>query len=201
FTEPNTIDIKSETNTEAPYGELQIELPESLTSGLQAFGRKNKVTLNTIIQGAWAMLQHLYTGDDDIVFGTTVSGRPPALENVESMVGLFINTLPVRIAISSDDQVVPWLQRIQRSNVELRDYEYSQLVDAQRNSDVPAGTPLFNSIIVFENFPVDSAVNQLDMGLKIRGFSFTEQTNYRLTLIAIPGKRMVLKIAFAPREY
>ena len=201
FTEPNTIDIKSETNTEAPYCELQIDLPESLTSDLQAFGRKNKVTLNTIIQGAWAMLQHLYTGDDDIVFGTTVSGRPPALENVESMVGLFINTLPVRIAISSDDQVVPWLQRIQRSNVELRDYEYSQLVDAQRNSDVPAGTPLFNSIIVFENFPVDSAVNQLDMGLKIRGFSFTEQTNYRLTLIAIPGKRMVLKIAFAPREY
>jgi len=201
FTEPNTIDIKSETNAQEPYCELQLDLPESLTSDLQAFGRRNKVTLNTIIQGAWAMLQHLYTGDDDIVFGTTVSGRPPALENVESMVGLFINTLPLRIRLSHDDQVAPWLQRIQSSNVELRDYEYSQLVDAQRNSDVPPGTPLFNSIIVFENFPVDSAVNQMDMGLKIRSFSFTEQTNYRLTLIAIPGKRMVLKIAFAPREY
>jgi hypothetical protein len=106
FTEPNTIDIKSETNAQGakPYCELQIDLPESLTSDLQAFGRKQKVTLNTIVQGAWAMLQHLYTGDDDIVFGTTVSGRPPALENVESMVGLFINTLPLRVAISSDDQ-------------------------------------------------------------------------------------------------
>jgi amino acid adenylation domain-containing protein len=204
FTEPNTIDIKSETNGQEQvesYCELQLDLSESLTSDLQAFSRKHKLTLNTLIQGAWALLLHLYTDDDDIVFGTTVSGRPPALEKVESMVGLFINTLPLRIAISHDDQVLPWLQRIQSSNVELRDYEYSQLVDVQRKSDVPPGTPLFNSIIVFESYPVDSAINELDTGLKIRSFSFTEQTNYPFTFIVIPGRRMVLKIAFAPREF
>ncbi|HKG78213.1 MAG TPA: amino acid adenylation domain-containing protein, partial [Pyrinomonadaceae bacterium] len=204
FTQPNTIAIKSETNEQdhaESYGELQLDLPESLTSNLQTFGRKHKLTLNTIVQGAWALLLHLYTGDDDIVFGTTVSGRPPALKNVESMVGLFINTLPVRIAIAPQQSVVPWLQQLQRSNVELRDYEYSQLVDVQRKSDVPGGTHLFNSIIVFESYPVDSAINELDTGLKIRGFKFVEQTNYPLTFIVTPQRRMTMKIAFAPREF
>ena len=202
FTKPNAVDIKTEASgDEESYCELQVELSEALSSDLQAFSRKHKLTLNTLIQGAWAMLLHLYTGDDDIVFGTTVSGRPPGLQKVESMVGLFINTLPVRVAIAPQQTVVPWLKEIQSSNVELRDYEYSQLADVQRNSEVAPGSPLFNSIIVFESYPVDNAVNQMDTGLKIRGFSFVEQTNYALTFIAIPGTRMVLRIAFATRDF
>ena len=202
FSEPNTIEIKTDDQTQTEsYRELQLELPESLTSDLQTFARKHKLTLNTIIQGAWALLLNLYTGDDDIVFGTTVSGRPPALKDVESMIGLFINTLPLRIAISPQDSVLPWLRQIQSNNVELRDYEYSQLVDVQRKSDVRAGAPLFNSIIVFESFPVDSVVHELDTGLKIRRFTFVEQTNYALTFVVIPQRRMVLKLAFAPREF
>ena len=98
-------------------------------------------------------------GEKDIVFGATVSGRPTELENVESMIGLFINTLPIRVVVNPGDSLISWLQQLQNQELEIRQYEYSPLVEIQRWSEVPRDLPLFDSILVFENYPVDSSFN------------------------------------------
>src|SRR4029077_4709338 len=92
----------------------------------------------------------------DVVFGTTVSGRPAELEGAEEMVGLFINTLPVRMSPQADIPVMEWLKVLQRQQAEMRQFEYCSLVDVQGWSDVPRGQPLFESLFVFENFPVSN---------------------------------------------
>ena len=107
-----------------------------------------------------------------MIFGATVSGRPPELAGVESMVGLFINTLPVRVQVAADESLLPWLKRLQSQMVELRQYEYSPLVEVQRWSEIPRGLPLFESILAFENSAVGGFLNELDGGLDVRTPSF-----------------------------
>src|SRR5205823_3450103 len=123
---------------------------------LQSFARQQQLTLNSIAQGAWAMLLSRYSSEMDVVFGATVSGRPAELPGVETMVGLFINTLPVRVQIRAREQVLAWLRQFQQQQVEQREYEYSPLAQVQSWSDVAHGLPLFESIVVFENYPIDT---------------------------------------------
>jgi len=102
------------------------------------------------------VLSHL-TGREDVVFGATVSGRPPDLPGVESIVGPFINTLPVRMTVRPERRLLGWLGEIQERQVETRRYEHSPLVDVQRWSELPARTPLFDHILVFENLADQTA--------------------------------------------
>src|SRR5205085_4820026 len=95
------------------YGQLRVSLSPATTARLKTIARENQLTMNTVAQGAWALLLHRYGNERDVVFGATVSGRPPDLEGVESMVGLFINTLPVRIRVSPEAKVLSWLQHLQ----------------------------------------------------------------------------------------
>ena len=106
-----------------------------------------------MVQGAWAVLLSRYSGEDDVVFGVTVSGRPAALPGIESMVGLFINTLPVRVRSIPARRSSPGCATLQERQSKLRQYEHSPLVDVQGWSEVPRGTPLFETIVVFENYP------------------------------------------------
>ena len=108
------------------------------------------------MQGAWALLLRCHTSLDDLTFGTVVSGRPPQLEGVEGMVGLFINVLPVRVQVDDNATLTQWLQYLQSQQNERGQYEYSPLQQVQRWSGALAGTPLFESIVVFENFPRDA---------------------------------------------
>ena len=96
------------------------------------------------------------TGDQDVLFGTTVSGRPTDLPGVETMVGLFINSLPVRVRLSGDELLLPWLKNLQEEQVEAREYSHCVLVDIQGWSDVPRGLTLFDTLLVFENYPAES---------------------------------------------
>ena len=112
------------------------------------------------MQGAWALLLSRYSGEEDVAFGATVSGRPPDLAGVESMVGLFINTLLVRVQVATDDSLLPWLKRLQSQMVELRQYEYSPLVEVQRWSEIPRGLPLLRAP-GFENSAVVGSLNEL----------------------------------------
>ncbi|RMF32481.1 MAG: non-ribosomal peptide synthetase, partial [Chloroflexi bacterium] len=113
------------------YGVLESHLPATTTATLQALARQHRLTLSTVVQGAWALLLNRYSGEDDVVFGATVSGRPPDLPGVETMVGLFINTLPVRARIRPETPVVEWLRRLQAQLAAMRQYEYSPLVQVQ----------------------------------------------------------------------
>ncbi|NPC79102.1 amino acid adenylation domain-containing protein, partial [Pyxidicoccus fallax] len=182
----------------AVTGEEIVWLPPETTSALQAFARKNSITLNTLAQGAWALLLSRYAGLEDVVFGATVSGRPVDLPDAESMVGLFINSLPVRVTLSGGEPVVPWLQRLQARQLEMRRYEHSPQVQVKSWSDVPRGLPLFDSMLVFENYPLDTTLGQRIPGMEVRDVLGHEQGNYPLTAYVVPGEKLRLSLAYAP---
>ncbi|WP_257450671.1 non-ribosomal peptide synthase/polyketide synthase, partial [Archangium lipolyticum] len=181
--------------------ERQLSLSPSDTAALQAFARKHQLTLNTLSQAAWALLLWRYTGEQDVVFGTTVSGRPPELSGIESMVGLFINTLPARVQMRPDADVMPWLRQLQARQLELRQHEYSPLVQVQAWSEVPRGTPLFESLLVFENHPIDASVQQGAHQLEVRVAQTLEHTNYPLTAMLVPGESLQLRLAFDTERF
>src|SRR6202040_1176339 len=121
---------------ETGYAEQKKKLSVPVTQQLRECGRQQQVTVNTVVQAAWALLLWRYSGEPDLVYGTTVSGRPAELTGVEEMVGLFINTLPVRVQISAEQKVSDWLRQLQTEQVEMRQYEYSPLVAVQGWSEV-----------------------------------------------------------------
>src|SRR4029450_5752398 len=135
FTAPTTLGIDRAPGTrltdESNYENQQIRLSVTTTSALQSLGRAHRLTLNTLVQAAWALLLSRYSGEEDVMLGATVSGRPAALPGVESMGGLLINNLPVRVQVSHGDLMLPWLKRLQERAIEVRHYEHSPLVEVQ----------------------------------------------------------------------
>ncbi|MEG4235326.1 amino acid adenylation domain-containing protein [Microcoleus sp. Pol11C3] len=178
------------------YDERKIKLSATLTDALKEFARQHHLTLNTLVQGAWALLLSRYSGESDVVFGATVSGRPPALLGVESMVGLFINTLPVRVQISAETELLSWLKQLQAQQVEREEYSYTPLVEIQGQSDVPKNQLLFNSIVVFENYPVDSSLLEGQGSVEIKNVVGFERTNYPLTVAVVPGGELSIQISY-----
>ncbi|MFL6233160.1 MAG: amino acid adenylation domain-containing protein, partial [Thermoanaerobaculia bacterium] len=159
-------------------------VPEAETEALKAWARQSRLTLSTVAQGAWALVLSRYSGEEDLVFGLTVSGRPPGLTGVEAMLGCFINTLPVRARVPAGERALPWLQGLQADQNELRLFEHSPLVQVQGWSGVPRPAPLFESIFVFEGFTQTA-----------REGAF-QRTGYPLTLVSGPDREMVLRADF-----
>src|SRR5581483_1174646 len=188
----------SQVSEPVRYEEAQFVWSQAETAALQEFSRQQQVTLNTLLVAAWALLLSHYSGQDDVVFGTVVSGRPAQLLGVESMVGLFINTLPLRVRIARHESLQAWLLKLQQQQAELRQYEYSPLVQVQGCSEVPRGTPLFESLFAFENYPLQSQSNlqEENSGLRILDMQSQEQTTYPLTLAVLPGTQLALKILY-----
>jgi len=180
-----------------------VAVDAGLMERAQEFARAQGVTLNTLAQAAWALLLARHAGDDDVVFGATVSGRPPEIAGVERTVGLFINTVPVRVRFDASASVGEWLRAIQRAQVETRQFEYARLVDVQGWSEVPREAPLFESLLVFENYPVRMGGG--DDGapaLEAEGLPAPERTNYALTLIVAPaGGETQLRLAYDPARF
>jgi len=202
---PLTVDVLSRPHEpvgdEEDYAMQRMLLPAGTRTALEALARQHQLTLNTLVQGAWAILLSRYSGEDDVVFGATVSGRPADLPGAESMVGLFINTLPVRVQVRPEASVLSWLKDLLAHQVEMRQYEYSPLVEIQGWSEVPRDLPLFESILVFENYPVDEAVREQTGSLQIEwGRTFT-RTNYPLTVAVSPGQQMGLLMAYDTRRF
>jgi alpha-ketoglutarate-dependent taurine dioxygenase len=174
------------------YGEQHLALSEQETSALQSLAQQHQLTVNTLVQGAWGLLLGHYSSEKDVVFGATVSGRPADLPGVETMVGLFINTLPVRVRVSADSPLLAWLKDLQARQVEMRQYEYSPLTQVQGWSEVPRGRPVFESILVYENYPVNVASPEQSPSLQIRNFRAQERGNYLLVVKAALGARLSL---------
>ncbi|MDZ7399742.1 MAG: amino acid adenylation domain-containing protein [candidate division KSB1 bacterium] len=186
---------------EKDYDDRKLYLPEEATAKLEALARKHQLTLNTIVQGAWAILLSRYSHEQDVLFGATVSGRPAELDGVDRMVGLFINTLPVRVQVDEEQSLVPWLKQLQQKQFEQREFEYCSLADIQGWSEVPRDTPLFHSILVFENYPVNDTLQRQNTSLKASNVRSFEKTNYPITLVASPGKRFFLQIAYDTHRF
>jgi amino acid adenylation domain-containing protein len=180
-----------------------VAVDAALLERAQAFARGQGVTLNTLTQAAWALLLARHAGDDDVVFGATVSGRPPEVAGVERTVGLFINTVPVRVRLDESAVVGEWLRGIQRAQVETRQFEYARLVDVHGWSGVPREAPLFESLLVFENYPVRmGGGDDGTPALEAEALPAPERTNYALTLIAAPsGGEIQLRLAYDPARF
>ncbi|MEH2536065.1 amino acid adenylation domain-containing protein/non-ribosomal peptide synthase protein (TIGR01720 family) [Bradyrhizobium sp. AZCC 1588] len=176
------------------YAEHEGTFPVALAE-IEGFARRHRLTLNTLVQGAWALLLSRYGDSTEVVFGVTVSGRPAELPEVERTVGLFINTLPLRLAVPPRQKILDWLREVQARQSELTDYQYSALADVQRSSEVPAGTPLFDSIVAFENYPAEmSALSELTRTVRITDVRPTERTNYPLTLQVTVGPTLSFRL-------
>ncbi|MEU5002656.1 amino acid adenylation domain-containing protein, partial [Streptomyces sp. NPDC021622] len=174
---------------------LEIHFSGDRTAELEAWARGRGLTLNTVVQGVWALVLGGLTGRDDVVFGATVSGRPPEVSGVESMVGLFINTLPVRVRLNPGLSLEELLGRVQAEQVGLMAHQHLGLADIQRIAGVG---DLFDTLTVFENYPVDSDALTTAGGLNVTGVQGKDATHYPLTVAVMMGENgMVLRLGYA----
>jgi amino acid adenylation domain-containing protein len=196
-------DPTTHAGTSAQQAAAARTLSAPTTAALQAFARRHGLTLNTLIQGAWALLLSRTSGAAEVVFGVTVAGRPAELPGVAQMVGLFINTLPLRVAIAPSAPLRDWLTQVQAAQQALRRYEHSPLVQVQSWSAIPRGQPLFESIVIFENYPVSTASSdqQGQTLLAVRDIQMVEQNNYPLALLALPGTTLTLRINYDRQRF
>jgi amino acid adenylation domain-containing protein/non-ribosomal peptide synthase protein (TIGR01720 family) len=197
FTTPTPLPGKAPERTRRETSEMVehvLAVSAESATALHAFTRQQGLTLNTLLQAAWALILGRYSGQRDVLFGTTVSGRPAELPDVESTMGLFINTLPVRIRLPPEAELIPWLQELQAGFVELRQQEHSSLMQLQGWSEVPRGTPLFESLLVFENYPVDASVRERTSEQDIRDVQLVERKTFPLNLVVVLGQDLLLKL-------
>ncbi|NJO98948.1 MAG: AMP-binding protein, partial [Pleurocapsa sp. CRU_1_2] len=198
FTSPTQLSISKRASLltqKDEYNEKELRLSRSTTAALQSIAKQHQLTLNIIVQGAWALLLNRYSGQEDVVFGAVTAGRPPTLARVESMVGLFINTVPIRVKVSPDERLLPWLHKIKDFLLEARQYEYCPLVKVQGWSEIAKGFSLFESLVVFENYAKDTSILQKNnVDFEIELFHNFEKTNYPLTLTVIPNEELSLNI-------
>ncbi|MGW2332237.1 non-ribosomal peptide synthetase, partial [Streptomyces sp. NPDC001700] len=185
---------------------ITFALTEESTRTLTARARAHGLTLNTLVQGAWSVLLSKLTGRDDVVFGTTVSGRPPEIPGVESMVGLFINTVPVRMTLTPAEPTARMLERLQRDQTVLLPHQHLGLTDIQRAAGV---AELFDTIVVFENYPYDAGrltaptadpadATSDNSAVRVVGQRTSDQAHYPLTLIALPGESLRFRLDYRP---
>jgi non-ribosomal peptide synthetase component F len=173
-----------------------------MTQQLQSYARRNQLTLNTLLLGAWGILLGRYSSSDDVVFGTAVSGRPPSLSGVESIVGVFINMLPLRVVLGSDAPLTDWLRQIQQRQIDMQQYEFTPLVHIQNWSDVPRGATLFESILVFENYPMDDVMGSREGGaLAISNLRSFDRNNYPLMWLIMPGRELLLRLIYSQGQF
>ncbi|MFJ9182358.1 amino acid adenylation domain-containing protein [Streptomyces anulatus] len=193
ITEPTLIAPADPGRRPALSDRIPRRLDARLRERLQTLARSADVTLNTVIQFAWGLLLARHTGREDVVFGATVSGRPPEIEDVESMTGLFINTLPVRVDLREGGTVRQALARLQAEQAKLTAHQHLGLADIQRSAG--AGE-LFDTLLVFENYFVDGeGLRRAERSgeLTVTGSEHTDATHYPLTLAVVPGGHLTLE--------
>ncbi|WP_394833990.1 non-ribosomal peptide synthase/polyketide synthase [Pendulispora rubella] len=195
----STILQRSTLGGEAP-GPIEGRLDASLARRVREAARQHQITLNTLVQAAWALVLARMAGARQALFGATVSGRPPELDGVERMLGLFINTLPVVVDLPAEMPVGAWLQRLQREATELAEYEHTPLQDLQQWVH-RTGDALFDSIVVFENYPVGEGPLAGGTGLTIEHVQVVDRTHYPLTLTVVPrGEDIAIVWSWDPRK-
>ena len=198
FTNPTPVSAggiqKVPADDQREHRERATQLSAELTSSLKAFALENGVTLYTLVEAAWALLLSRYSGQQDVVFGIIRASRS-SFGNDEA-VGLYINTIPVRINISTDKSVRSWLKELRARQGRLREYAQTPLLKIQEWCDLPSGMPLFESILVFENHDIRSSIQSHWENWEIRDFTILEQTNYPISLSGWGGESLLLKIEY-----
>ncbi|WP_337249826.1 amino acid adenylation domain-containing protein [Rhodococcus ruber] len=198
LTEPSLVAPPGATRATTPTAALAVDVPAGLHDRLTGLARDAGVTLNTVLQTGWALLLSGLLGRDDIVFGATVSGRPPELTGVESMVGLFINTVPVRVRLDPRATVAELLRQAQLAQSRTVDHQYLGLAEVQRETGLGE---LFDTLTVFESYPVDrDALHRAQRagGVTIAAVEGRDATNYPLVLTAGVAETLVMTLDYRP---
>ncbi|ROL65830.1 non-ribosomal peptide synthetase [Pseudomonas chlororaphis] len=194
------VERHTEVRSDSGHGLYEYALDLTQTQRLSEFARSLKVTLNTLVQGAWLLLLQRHTGQQTVAMGTTVAGRPAALPGVESQLGLFINTLPLVASPQPEDLLGAWLQALQACNVAMREQEHTPLFDIQRWAG-HGGESLFDTLLVFENYPIAETLQRgAPEGLSFGEVGNHEQTNYPLALGVHLGQTLALNFSYARHQ-
>ena len=198
FSDPTPLGIERAQRLPKRFQEAEVTVGREITDKLKLLGQQNGITLSTLVQAAWGILLSRYSRESDVLFGATVSGRPAELPGVETMLGLFINTLPVRIQVDPEATLLEWLKGLQANQTELQQYEHVSLIDIQGWSAVPRDESLFHTLFVFENYPVDDDLlnDNSPGGFLVENVESFEETNYPLNLIAAERGELILKLAY-----
>ena len=181
----------------------EIVLDDGEAAQVERFARQCEVTLHTVIQAVWPLLLSRYTGQETVVFGMLVSGRPPELPGVEAIVGMFLNTIPCRVNVSDDLSVGKWLRKMHEERVQLQRYEHSPLMLVQQLSRIPGGQPLFNSIVARKDVTRVADVARREAGKRRREKSdqATFQQNYPMLLNITASDGIQLKMTYDARKF
>lgn len=183
-------------------GIYEFKLKDELAQKIQNFASDNLITMNSIFQTLWGILVSKYNNVEDIVFGTVVSGRPASIANVDSIVGLFINTIPTRVKYNSNVKLIDIIKNVQKQYAESIEYSYVSLNDIQAGSSVKRD--LISNIVVFENYPINEQGKNIikKIGLDIAGnIEFMEETNYNLEFTILPHDGIILRFRYNKNLY
>lgn len=183
-TEPTPLVVDHEPRGVTRYEDLVVTLPPGEAEALTALARERGVTLATIAYAAWATLLARYTGEREIVFGVTLAGRPAELVGSEHMIGMFVATLPLRVTVAEGDSVHALFSRVASDVVEVSEHGYVGLADIHGWSELPARAPLFESIVVVQNYPLGGA--SPSGALEIRDVRSFDRTSFPLTIVVTP---------------
>ncbi|HEX7182278.1 MAG TPA: amino acid adenylation domain-containing protein [Thermoanaerobaculia bacterium] len=189
---------RSASPTRADRGQRsqRTVMPGDLVARLERYCRSHRLTQSTVLQAAWAILIGRSSGASDIVVGATLSGREQGFPGIERMCGLFINTLPLRVAVDEDVAVDLWLQGVQGNIVEIRQLAHSSLTEIQASSEVPPGQALFEAIVVVENYPFSEALMKEWLGHGVENLRSHERANYPLSLLVELRLEVALEIRY-----
>ncbi|WP_062992877.1 non-ribosomal peptide synthetase [Nocardia anaemiae] len=179
------------------FGRSVFELSATETAALTSFAAATEVTVNTVLQAAWGVVVAGITERDDVVFGVTVSGRPPQLDGVDAMVGLFVNTIPVRVRFDSRTTVPQLLTELQAEQAALLEHHYLGLADVQA---IAGGSELFDTLVAYESYPIDAdglrqAGSAVD-GLVVGGVNSVDYTHYPVTVRAELGAELRVELLY-----
>src|SRR4051794_2617115 len=170
------------------HGQVAEHVSAELAAALAEAARRHRVTAGTLVQAAWAVVLSRYTGRGEVVFGATVSGRPPEVPGIEEMVGLFINTVPVLVRVPARMATAEWLRALHHEQAEARDHELAPLAKVRAWSGLPPEAPLFETLFVFENFPMGAGEAEgEEPPFVVTAARAAERTNYALSLVVAPA--------------
>jgi amino acid adenylation domain-containing protein/non-ribosomal peptide synthase protein (TIGR01720 family) len=178
------------------YLEYAVTFPPQLTADLHGVARRLQVTLSTMVQAAWALLLMRQSGADDVVFGTAFAGRPVELQGAESIVGPFVNNIPIRLHAETDWFLEELLKQLHSRILEAGPYQFMPLLDIHECSEVPWQYRLFDSLVVFQNYLVDEAARRFGRDVEIEDFRGPIHTNYPVLLLAEPGTTLKLALFY-----
>ena len=200
FTVPTTIGSGLLSTTNSPIsGTYETALSYEQTQALRTVAKSHRFTLNTFFQGIWSYLLAHCTGEDDVIFGTTLAGRPAHMEGSLQALGCFVNTIAVRVQLDQTQQVSEWLRKIQQEQNQREEFGYYSLPEIQACSQIYGHPPLFDSLLVFENYPVKAAVDATT-GWEISGVSSFERTNFPLTILVVPDEQVHIRLHYYKSE-